>query len=374
MNSVKMSSSSSTDEDSCLFAMQLVTASVMPAVLKSAVELGLLELIKSAGPGAFVSPAELAAQIPATNPQADLMLDRILRLLAANNILNCSLRELPDGSVERRYSLAPVCEFLTRNEDGVSMAPLLLVNQCKIYGESWYHLKDTVVEGGNPFKRAYEMTPFEYGAIDPKFNSAFNQAMHEQSILIMKQILVKYRGLEVEGLKTLVDVGGGTGAALNIIISKHPFITGINFDLPHVVKDAPSIPGVEHVGGDMFVSVPKADAIFMKMNFHYWPHQWVCHDWDDSHCLKLLKNCYEAVPENGKVIIAERILSETPKPDPLASLGFNLDLIMLAFNPGGKERTEKEFQALAKEAGFKQFRKLCCAFSVWIMELYKTEL
>ena len=25
--------------------------------------------------------------------------------------------------------------------------------------------------------------------------------------------------------------------------------------------------GVEHVGGDMFVSVPKADAIFMKMNF-----------------------------------------------------------------------------------------------------------
>ncbi|KAL0382491.1 UNVERIFIED_CONTAM: Caffeic acid 3-O-methyltransferase [Sesamum calycinum] len=117
--------------------MQLVTACVLPAALKSALELDLLELIKSAGPGAFVSPAELAAQIPATNPQADLMLDRILRLLAANNILNCSLRELPDGSVERRYSLAPVCEFLTRNEDGVSMAPLLLVNQGKIYEESW---------------------------------------------------------------------------------------------------------------------------------------------------------------------------------------------------------------------------------------------
>lgn len=25
--------------------------------------------------------------------------------------------------------------------------------------------------------------------------------------------------------------------------------------------------GVEHVGGDMFVSVPKADAIFMKVSF-----------------------------------------------------------------------------------------------------------
>ncbi|XP_011084575.1 caffeic acid 3-O-methyltransferase [Sesamum indicum] len=360
MNSIEMSSSSV--EDTCLFAMQLVTASVMPAALRSAVELGLLELIKRAGPGAFVSPAELAAQIPATNPQADLMLDRILRLLAANNILNCSLRELPDGSVERRYSLAPVCEFLTRNEDGVSMAPLLLLNQGQICGESWHHLKDVVVEGGTPFKRAHGMSPFEYGARNPKFNTAFNRAMYEQSTLIMNQILKKYKGFNVEGLKTLVDVGGGTGATLSIIVSKHPFITGINFDLPHVVKDAPSISGVEHVGGDMFVSVPKADAIFMK---------WICHDWDDAHCLKILKNCYVAIPENGKVIIAERILSEAPHSDPLASIGFTVDLLMLAYNPGGKERTEKEFQALAKEAGFRQFHKVCCAFSIWIIELHK---
>lgn len=27
------------------------------------------------------------------------------------------------------------------------------------------------------------------------------------------------------------------------------------------------MPGVEHVGGDMFVSVPKGDAIFMKVSF-----------------------------------------------------------------------------------------------------------
>lgn len=25
--------------------------------------------------------------------------------------------------------------------------------------------------------------------------------------------------------------------------------------------------GVEHVGGDMFVSIPKADAVFMKVHF-----------------------------------------------------------------------------------------------------------
>jgi len=29
------------------------------------------------------------------------------------------------------------------------------------------------------------------------------------------------------------------------------------------------IAGVEHVGGDMFVSVPKADAVFMKVSFFF---------------------------------------------------------------------------------------------------------
>ncbi|KAL3653727.1 Caffeic acid 3-O-methyltransferase 1 [Castilleja foliolosa] len=49
----------------------------------------------------------------------------------------------------------------------------------------------------------------------------------------------------------------------------------------------------------------------------------------------------------------------------------HVDVIMLAHNPGGKERTEKEFQALAKGAGFKEFHKVCCVYNTWIMELRK---
>ncbi|KAL2249110.1 UNVERIFIED_CONTAM: Caffeic acid 3-O-methyltransferase [Sesamum indicum] len=350
----------SEEEEAFLYAMELASASALPMVLKSAIELDLLELIKKAGPGASVSPSQLAAQLPTKNPDAATMIDRMLRLLAAYSVVRCSLKPLPDGGVERLYSLAPVCKFLTRNEDGVSVAPVALMLQDKVFMESWYHLKDTVLEGGIPFNRAYGMNAFEYPAVDPRFNRVFNQAMYEQSTIFMKQILEKYKGFE--GVKSLVDVGGGIGASLRMILSKYPAIKGINFDLPHVIQDAPSFPGVEHIGGDMFVSVPKADAIFMK---------WICHDWDDAHCLKILKNCYVAIPENGKVIIAERILSEAPHSDPLASIGFTVDLLMLAYNPGGKERTEKEFQALAKEAGFRQFHKVCCAFSIWIIELHK---
>lgn len=46
----------------------------------------------------------------------------------------------------------------------------------------------------------------------------------------------------------------------------------------------------------MFESVPKGDAIFMK---------WILHNWSDDLCIKLLKNCYDAIPSDGKVIVVE---------------------------------------------------------------------
>ncbi|XP_061364041.1 caffeic acid 3-O-methyltransferase [Gastrolobium bilobum] len=348
------------DEEANLFAMQLASASVLPMILKSAIELDLLEIIAKAGPGVHLSPNDIASQLPTNNPDAPIMLDRILRLLACYNILTHSLRTLQDGKVERLYGLAPVAKYLVKNEDGVSLSSLNLMNQDKILMESWYYLKDAVLEGGIPFNKAYGMTAFEYHGTDPRFNKVFNKGMSDHSTITMKKILEIYKGFE--GLKSLVDVGGGTGAVVNMIVSKYTNIKGINFDLPHVIEDAPSYPGVEHVGGDMFVSVPKADAIFMK---------WICHDWSDEHCLKFLKNCYEALPDNGKVIVAECILPVAPDSS-LATKGVvHIDVIMLAHNPGGKERTEKEFEDLAKGAGFQGFRVLCCAFNTYVMEFLK---
>ncbi|RXH77963.1 hypothetical protein DVH24_039934 [Malus domestica] len=63
---------------------------------------------------------------------------------------------------------------------------------------------------------------------------------------------------------TLVDVGGGDGTILNMIISKHPAIKGINSDFPSVVKKSPSHLCTVHIARDMFVRIPKGDAIFMK--------------------------------------------------------------------------------------------------------------
>ena len=83
----------------------------------------------------------------------------------------------------------------------------------------------------------------------------------------------------------------------------------------------------------------------------------------DAHCLKFLKNCYQALPKNGKVIICECILQEAPNTSLATNGVVHIDVIMLAHNPGGKERTQKEFEALAMGAGFQGFKVVCCAFN-----------
>lgn len=289
------------------------------------------------------------------------MLDRMLCLLATHNILKCCGKSSgEDGVVERVYGANPICEFFIEDEDGGSVAPIVLLHHDKVFMKSWYHLNDVIMEGGLPFDREYGMHAFEYPATDLRFNQVFNKAMSSHTTLIMKKVLSVYKGFE--GVKVLVDVGGGVGVTLAAITSKYPEIKGINFDLPHVLAVAPSYPGVEHVSGDMFTEVPKGDAIFMK---------WILHDWSDEHCQKLLKNCYAALPSSGKVIIMESILPEVPDDSLATNIVCNQDLFMMAQNPGGMERRLKEYDLLAKGAGFSGCQVICNAYNSWIMEFTK---
>ena len=86
------------------------------------------------------------------------------------------------------------------------------------------------------------MSAFEYMEKDKRFNKVFNSGMFNHSTMVMKVVLDLYDGFD--GLTTLVDVGGGTGASLKMIISKHTSLKGINFDLPHVIEEAITYPGM----------------------------------------------------------------------------------------------------------------------------------
>ncbi|KAG8382577.1 hypothetical protein BUALT_Bualt05G0092100 [Buddleja alternifolia] len=312
-----MKSCSNEEDDWSQYAMQLVNISVLPMVLKACMELDVLEIIRQ---NTQISPSQIASQLPCHNPDsAALMLDKMLSLLASYSILICSANQ-----AERFYSLAPVSKYFLRNANGVSLAPLLLANQDKIMIDMWYHMKDAVIEGGLPFNRAYGMDASEYIVKNPSYLQLFKASMSSYNSMFMEKILETYRGFE--GLESIVDVGGGDGSILKTIVDKYPSIKGINFDIAPVIAKNDSYPD------------------FMK--------QWMLHSWGDDHCVRILKNCYEALPEHGKVIVVELVVPEAPESTVDVTSKLQFDLFMMNMNPQGKERTETEFNTLARATGF----------------------
>ncbi|KAK9069357.1 hypothetical protein SSX86_011260 [Deinandra increscens subsp. villosa] len=353
----------SEEEEGLLRVNQINSGIVLPMVIKTAVELDLFEVMAKT-PGGQFSCFDLASSLPRQNQETPALIERLFRFLASHSILTSTIVKDENGDSKTLYGLTAVSKNYVRNQDGTSHASSLLLVYDKVLLDCWYHLKDAVVEGGTPFDKAHGMNAFEYPAKDNRFNEVFNKCMYDNTRIVMKMILEKYKGFE--GVKQLIDVGGGLGANLELIVSKYPNIKGINFDLPHVIENVPPNKGVEHIGGDMFQSVPKGDVIFMK---------WILHDWGDSYCIKLLKNCWAALPECGKVVVAEQIILDPESAisyrDELSKSALGSDLLMLIANPGGKERTLKEFNVLAKEAGFTSVNIICRVSPFWIMEFYK---
>ncbi|KAF6142700.1 hypothetical protein GIB67_015186 [Kingdonia uniflora] len=345
-----------------VYVTQMYMMSILPMALRAVVELDLLEIIAREGKGAQLSPSVLASHLPTSNPNAPNMIDRALRLLSSYSLLNCSIVTGDDGKVERLFSLAPASKFLVRNKDGVSLAPFFIYCTSKPNLLSWLHLKDAILEGGIPFIKAHGTHLFGHPSINPDLiecQTFLNKSMFSATTMVMKEILHIYNGFE--NLKHVVDVGGGLGTSISIITSKYPTIEGINYDLPHVIANAPLHPGVKHIGGDMFESVPKGDSIFLK---------WVLHDWNDEQCAKILENCYEALPDQGKVILFEVLLTDPTRQDAIAKNVHLLDVMMMGFH-GGKERTEQELEALFKGAGFSRIIKICRVYESWVIECCK---
>ncbi|KDP26293.1 hypothetical protein JCGZ_22278 [Jatropha curcas] len=223
------------------------------------------------------------------------------------------------------------------------MAAFVLLESSPVMLAPWHFLSSHVrLNGPTPFDAAHGDHLWKYTAANPGHSNLFNDAMACNARNMVSSMVEGC--IEVfDGLKTLVDVGGGKGTALSTLVKLCPWIQGINFDLPHVVDVAEECDGVKHVGGDMFQSVPKADAAFLM---------WVLHDWNDDECIHILKKCKEAIPkENGKVIIVEVVVDEA-KDDKLEFVRLALDMVMMAHSTTGKERTSKDWEYVLKEAGF----------------------
>ncbi|XP_039134273.1 tabersonine 16-O-methyltransferase-like [Dioscorea cayenensis subsp. rotundata] len=112
------------------------------------------------------------------------------------------------------------------------------------------------------------LTPLEDVADEKlEFNKMFNNGMVSDSELVGDVVMMTCRDM-FKGLKSLVEVGGGTGPMARAITHVFPEIKCIVLDLPHEINTVKEhICLVEYVSGDMFVSVPLANATLLMDNF-----------------------------------------------------------------------------------------------------------
>jgi len=92
----------------------------------------------------------------------------------------------------------------------------------------------------------------------------------------------------------------------------------------------------EYVGGDMFESVPEADAYVLK---------WILHDWSDEECVDILATIREDAPADARLFVVEAVV---PGPEQ-SHFSKQLDVAMLA-HMGGRERTRDEYATLLSRA------------------------
>jgi SAM-dependent methyltransferase len=143
-------------------------------------------------------------------------------------------------------------------------------------------------------------------------------------------------------VRTVVDIGGGTGALLAEILRTHPTVRGTLVDLPRTVARSPALfqaagvaDRVTTVGQSFFDPLPAGADLYLLKN--------VLGDWPDPDALTLLQRCGEAVRPSGRLIVLGGI-----SPDDAG--GASPELLMLVL-VGGRDRTLSEFRRLAASAG-----------------------
>lgn len=121
------------DEDALTLATQITGSIVIPLALRSAIEVGVFDILAKAGEGAELSTKDIAVQIGSNNPEAPTMLDRLLSLLTTHSLLHCSVSQ----HSERLYSLSKGSKYFVTGADGVSLGPTLALLLDNVFYQSW---------------------------------------------------------------------------------------------------------------------------------------------------------------------------------------------------------------------------------------------
>ena len=259
------------------------------------------------------------------------MIYRILRILAGQGIF----REGKD----RQFSLTEMGETLLPD----SQESIAALGKLTHHPTTWAALggfPHTIRTGETDFDHAIGESWIEHMATDNEFAAIFHQAMNGLTRMHNSSVAEAY---DFSKHTRIVDVGGGNGALLSAILSRNDKLSGVLLDRESAIDQARQGAGgpmerCELVIGDFFDAVPSGgDVYILKI---------ILHDWGDDDCIRILKNCREAMVDGGRVLVIDRLIGAPNEP----SLTHVADMFMMAFT-GGVERSESEFEELFNRSG-----------------------
>jgi hypothetical protein len=201
---------------------------------------------------------------------------------------------------------------------------------------TWGTMLDYVRTGQPGYQRVFGRPFWEDLAAHPEVAADFDALMGPVGHGVPDVDIELANGWD--GIRTVVDVGGGTGAMLTALLKRHPRVTGTLVDFPGTVaRAAKTIQEVKDritvSGRSFFDPLPAgADLYLLKK---------VLNDWPDEPTVAILRRCQEAAAPNGKVVIIGGVAPDQATPV------LAIDMLVA----GGKTSTLTQFTELASRAG-----------------------
>lgn len=313
--------------NSALFLFEEAMAFTYPAGLRMVAALGVADHLA----GGARSVAELAEAVGVEAGP----LGRVLRLLAGRGIF---AEEADD-----RFRLTAAGEALRSDAAVPARSGILMLTDAMFWNMS-QQLATTLRRGGATFADVFGMSVPDYLTESPDREALFYRGMEQVSDAENPTVAGSY---PFPASGTVADIGGRFGGLLLEILRANPGLRGVLLDKPDEVAkhrlDVPDLAGRwEVVGGDFFEAVPPADVYVVKR---------ILHNLDDGECVRLLRNCREAVRPGGRVLVVDAIIPAGQAPHPSKAMD-----LMILVSMYGKERTEAELAPLLVAAGLRLTR------------------
>jgi len=323
--------------------IEIVQGFYVSKAIAVAAELGIADYLK----GKQLSVTELA-RLTQTHEES---LYRLMRMLSSQGIF-----------IEKRNRVFSNNRLsLTLTECDESMKHMIIHQVNSINWKMFEELDYVVKTGNNAAQKILGMDVFEYLEKNPERNIIYNKAMTNSSLMLSYAILSEY---SFSKARKIIDIGGGEGILLAMILYKYPKANGVVFDLPHVVDGAKRIAQdyqvtdrLETISGNFFEAIPEGGDYYILKS--------IIHNLSDEQSVDVLSKIKNRIEDNGKILIIEPII-ENHNHYSFAKL---YDIQMMVGRNGGKERTVNEFNDLIKKSGLKLNRIVHTAAPFSIIEI-----